>query len=682
MKPPRRVLLYAHTVSLAGVAALAWMLLEHGLWFPTHHFVPFLVLTAGVILTEMLPLKIPRRGDDEELTVSSAFAFALVLIGGGGAGLIAQTLASLLQDAHARKPWYRATFNAGQICLSLAAAWLVMNTIAGVPHIHEARPFSDAELPVVLLGATVFFIVNLAIVGSAIALSQDVPLRQYFVNDWGFSAMTNGVLLCLAPMIVAAEKYSLLIIPLFAFPLLALYRAGQEGVRSEHAARHDSLTGLPNRGRFQAIAEMTLEAHPDEPVAVLLMDLDRFKDVNDTLGHHYGDLLLQHVAERLTEAVPEAEIVARLGGDEFAVLLPPAAAGDVERIVQNMSDALGPNIEVAEFIVDGDASIGVALAPQDGTDIDTLLQRADVAMYRAKETHADWARYDESHDHHSPAKLALMSDLRGAIDNGQIVVHYQPVLDLDSGRVQAVEGLVRWNHPDLGLLSPASFLEMAEHTSLIKPLTRRVIQNGLIQLAEWQALGIDITMSINVSMRSLLDPGFPEQVAALLADANIVPRHIKLEITESTIMADPRVARRVLDELSAMGVTLSIDDFGTGYSSLAYLKDLPVHEVKIDRSFVMGMATDDSDAVIVRSTIDLGHHLGLQVVGEGVEDESSLNRLRELRCDRAQGYFISRPVPGRDLTEWILTREAPAVAEEHALVEAPTSIGAFRPRAA
>src|SRR4051812_23489967 len=632
------------------------MIVVRGVWFPVNHTATFVVLTAGVVLSEMLPLKVPRRGDDEQLTVSSAFAFALLLIGGGSAGLIAQALASVLQDIHARKAWYRITFNAGQICLALGAAWLVMYSISGVPHIHAGRPFSEGELPVVLLGATVFFLVNLGIVGSAIALSQEVSFRHYFVNDWGFSAMTNGVLLCLAPMIVAAEKYSLMIIPLFGFPLMALYRAGQEGVRSEHAARHDALTGLPNRARFQALAELTLEAHPDEPVAVLLMDLDRFKDVNDTLGHHYGDLLLKHVARRLTEAVPEAEVVARLGGDEFAVLLPPAAAADVESIVERMSDALGPNIEVGEFIVEGDASIGIAIGPADGQDVDTLLQRADVAMYRAKETHADWERYDEAHDHHSPAKLALMSDLRSAIDNGQIIAHYQPVLDLRTGRVDAVEALVRWNHPDLGLLAPGAFLEMAEHTSLIKPLTRRVIDTSLRQLAEWQALGLDMSMSVNISVRSLLDPAFPGQVAEVLADVDISPSLVKLEITESTIMADPRVAKRVLDELSAMGLTLSIDDFGTGYSSLAYLKDLPVDEVKIDRSFVMGMAGGESDSVIVRSTIDLGHHLGLQVVAEGVEDEATLEQLRDLRCDRAQGYHISRPTPGRELTAWMLTR--------------------------
>jgi diguanylate cyclase (GGDEF)-like protein len=468
--------------------------------------------------------------------------------------------------------------------------------------------------------------------------------------------MTHGVLLCLAPMIVAAERYSLMIIPLFAFPLLALYRAGRESVRSEHAARHDLLTGLPNRGRFHVLTELALESHPGRPVAVLLLDLNRFKDVNDTLGHHYGDLLLIRVAERLTAAVPEADVIARLGGDEFALLLPPAAAADVEGVVDRVSSALRGSIEVGEFVVEGDASIGVAVAPEDGQDVATLLQRADVAMYRAKSTHARWVRYDESHDHHSPARLALMADLRGAIDGGQIVLHYQPVVDLRSGRVVGVEALARWEHPELGLLWPAMFLDLAERSSLMKPLTGRVLDVGLRQLAEWHVLGCELTLAVNVSVRSLLDPCFPDQVAEALARTGVLARYLKLELTESTIMADPRVARQVLERLSAMGVALSIDDFGTGYSSLAYLKDLPVDEVKIDRSFVIGMAERDSDAVIVRSTIDLGHHLGLEVVAEGIEIEQTHERLRILCCDRGQGSFISNPLPGRQLTTWMLMR--------------------------
>jgi diguanylate cyclase (GGDEF)-like protein len=646
------VLSFANAISVIGVGLGIVLIGTHQFSFVTGHPVVFAVLCSGVVLSELLPLKIPRRGDDEEITVSSAFAFALLLIGGIAPALIAQSVASVIQDLESRKPLWRTAFNVGQYTIALAAGWLVMNLISGVPHVGAVRPFTDGEMPVVLLGATVFFVVNNAIVGVAVALYQALPLRQYFANDVAFSAMTNGVLLCLAPMIVAAERFSLLLVPMFALPLLALYRAGRQSSVSEHQARHDSLTGLANRGHFRSVAERTIAAHPGESFAVLLMDLNRFKDVNDTLGHHYGDLLLEGIAERLCEAVPQAEVVSRLGGDEFAVLLRTALAPDAGAVAEQITESIGRTIEVGEFVVEGEASIGIAVSPDDGDDIDTLLQRADVAMYRAKETHSNWARYDEEHDHHSPAKLALMGDLRGAIDNGEIVVWYQPALELATGHVGSVEALVRWQHPDLGLLPPGAFLEMAERTSLIKPLTRRVLEDTMLQIRRWEAAGLRFSAAVNVSMRSLLDPLFPQQVHELLARTGVSPDLVKLEITESTIMADPRVARSVLDQLSSMGVSLSIDDFGTGYSSLAYLKDLPVDEVKIDRSFVLGMAEGTSDAVIVRSTIDLGHHLGLQVVAEGVEDEATLEKLRDLRCDRAQGYWISRPLPAASITEW------------------------------
>ena len=655
-----RVLPYALLVAVAGAVAAVLLVGNHGMGWAERHPVEFALLCTGVVFSELLPLKVPRRGTDQDVTVSMAFSFAMLLIAGIAPAVIALGVASLLQDLETRKAWWRAAFNAGQYTLALAASWLVMSRMAEVPDVTGGLPFTEGQLPVVLLGGFVFFFVNNLLVGTAVTVWHRVPVAQYVREDVAFSALTNGVLLCFAPIIVTAASFSLFLVPLFAVPLLALHRAGRQSVASAHAARHDSLTGLANRGHFRSVSEAALTGHEDESFAVLLMDLDRFKDVNDTLGHYAGDLLLQAIAERLRAAVPEAEIIARLGGDEFALLLPPAAAGDAAEIADRISYRIGRTIEVGEFAVEGEASIGIAVSPENGTDIDTLLRRADVAMYQAKATHSAWSRYDEEHDHHSPAKLALMGDLRSAIDNGEIVVWYQPSLDLRTGHVASVEALVRWEHPRLGMLPPGAFLEMAEHTSLIKPLTRRVLEDTMLQLRRWADEGLDLTASVNVSMRSLLDPEFPAQVRGLLSRTGVSARRLRLEITESTIMADPRVVRSVLDQLGAMGVSLSIDDFGTGYSSLAYLKDLPVDEVKIDRSFVSGMAVGTSDAVIVRSVIDLGHHLGLQVVAEGVEDEHTLNRLRELECDRAQGYWISRPLPAAELGVWARTMAAEA----------------------
>jgi diguanylate cyclase (GGDEF)-like protein len=463
--------------------------------------------------------------------------------------------------------------------------------------------------------------------------------------------MTGGVLLCLAPIVVAAADFAPALLPLFLCPLMAIYRAGREAARSEHAANHDSLTGLANRVNFNGAVQRAVGG---ERLSILLMDLNRFKEVNDTLGHHYGDLLLQEIADRLRVACEDAEAIARLGGDEFAVLVTGMAPyEDATAVAQRIAESFEQPFELADFVVEAEASIGIALYPDDGADVDTLLQRADVAMYRAKETHKHFARYDEEHDHHSPARLALMGDLRNAIDTGQIVLWYQPAIDLSTGTVGSVEALVRWEHPELGLLAPGAFIDMAERTSLIKPLTTKVLSTAMAQAKQWDKAGMPLTVAVNISMRSLLDRDFAQHVRGLLEEAAVDARFIKLEITESTIMADPDVVRSVLDDLSAIGLRLSIDDFGTGYSSLAYLKDLPVNEVKIDRSFVSGMAEGSRDAVIVRSTIDLGHHLGLQVVAEGVEDAPTLERLAELGCDLAQGYGISRPLPAPKLTEWL-----------------------------
>jgi predicted signal transduction protein with EAL and GGDEF domain len=369
--------------------------------------------------------------------------------------------------------------------------------------------------------------------------------------------------------------------------------------------------------------------------------------------------VLRQLGPRLREAFRPEDLVARLGGDEFAVFMPGADTATVEMAADRLQAALSTPVEANGISIELDASVGLAWYPFHGGDVDTLLERADVAMYRAKATQAQLVTYRPEDDYHSPARLALGGDLRRAIDEGQFVLHYQPQVDLALGIPVAAEGLVRWNHPQRGLLGPFEFIEVAEHTGLIKDLTYRVIELGLRDLRTWQAGGRSIALSLNISVRSLLDRNFPREVQRLLALHGVKGESLTLELTESSLMVDPGVAKRAMGELSEIGVSFAIDDFGTGYSSLAYLTDLPVRELKIDKSFVLAMSADARNRIIVRSTIELARNLGLRTVAEGIEDRETLDGVRELGCELAQGYHISRPVPCSEFERWWESHKTP-----------------------
>jgi diguanylate cyclase (GGDEF)-like protein len=451
----------------------------------------------------------------------------------------------------------------------------------------------------------------------------------------------------------------LLYAALFHIVLGASRRLRRQAEENQHQARHDTLTGLPNRGWFYDQTEGLLQARRDSS-AVMIMDLDRFKEVNDTLGHHSGDLLLQAAAHRIRRAVRDGDVVSRLGGDEFAVILPGASREAAAEVAGRIRETLEERFSVSGATVDIDASIGIALHPEDATDVSTLLQRADLAMYKAKETHSGHTFYSEELDHGHPSQLSLLGELRRAIEREELVLHYQPKAALGSGSVTHVEALVRWQRPEHGLVPPNEFIPLAEHTGLIKQLSAYVLDVALRQLRGWLDAGIELGVAVNLSARNLLEADLPDQVAELLLANRVPPHRLILEITESTIMADPARAFEVLTRLSEMGIRLSIDDFGVGYSSLSYLKRLPVDEIKIDRSFVAQMADDEDDAFIVRSTIDLGRNLGLNVVAEGVETEAVWDELGELGCDYAQGWFLGRPMPASELADWMRTHGAQA----------------------
>jgi diguanylate cyclase (GGDEF)-like protein len=433
----------------------------------------------------------------------------------------------------------------------------------------------------------------------------------------------------------------------------------------------DTLTNLPNRAQFLLLLNDALaeSRKRDEPVFVLMMDLDRFKHVNDVMGHSFGDALLRQVAGRLQLLLANrhqlSAQVARLGGDEFAVLLPGADLEQARRVAAEVLQTLETPLSLEDQMVDIGAGLGIAGFPQHGDDGESLLSMAEVAMYAAKQRNDGAVVYDAAMDKSSEKSLSLLTELRNAIDRNEFRLHVQPKIMLDTGKVVGMESLVRWVHPERGNVFPDEFIPFAEQTGFIRVLTRWVLEQSALLCQQLAAKGIHLKVSVNLSTRDLLDQDLPVKFADILARHKLGPASFCLEITESAIMDDPVRAQLTLERLHAMGVDLSIDDFGTGYSSLAYLKRLPVNELKIDKSFVLNMENDIGDSKIVRSTIDLGHNMGLRVVAEGIESEAVWRLLARMGCDQGQGYFMSRPIPGDQLVAWLEKWQAPiAVADD------------------
>ncbi len=649
---------YVTAVILVGALCTVGLTLDGAaeldrLWSP-EAMVFFLFAFFG----EFVTLKVMTRGAEGEVTTSTTFALAAMIVVHPLAGLLALGLANLVADTWGRKPLQKVLFNFFQYAIVVGAAGLVLNLMTGLP--RDADPhLAPSDLPGVLLAALVFFTANIGLVSIVVALATQSRVFTYLARDLFFQASINGLMLGLAPIVVLAADFALPAIALLFLPIFAVHRGGREAIAKEHQALHDALTGLPNRQLFRDRIDQTVRTakRSGDTAVVMIMDLDHFKEINDTLGHHMGDALLKEVSRRLQRALRDSDTVARLGGDEFGVLLPS---------VQQPEDAVG----VAEsllahlrepFVLDGmrleiDASVGLALHPKHGTDNETLQQRADIAMYSAKQAGRGFAIFDPELDRHSPRRLALAGGMRSAINEGQIHLFYQPKADLRTGRIMGCEALARWDHPEFGIVGPSEFVPIAEQTGLITPLTSFVLDAALKQVRAWQLAGLQLSVAVNLSARSFLDTQLAVEIPRLLARHGVEARLLELEITESMLMTDPARAEATLARLSQIGLTLSVDDFGTGYSSLANLKRLPVDVIKIDKSFVMEMAVDASDAAIVRSTIELAHNLGLRVVAEGVESEDAWRHLEALGCDFAQGYYLSRPLPSDAATRLIEQR--------------------------
>jgi diguanylate cyclase (GGDEF)-like protein len=610
------------------------------------------------LVGDFVPLKVFTRGAEGEVTTSTCFAVAAMLTAGPLAALMALVVTNLIADGLRRKAPKKILFNLGQYAITVAASGAVLQLVTELPRAEHPH-LVPGDMAGVMLAAATFFIFNTALVSTVIALVTRASVIKYLGQDLSSQVTTAGLLLGLAPVVLLAADFALPAIALLYLPLFAVHRGGSEAIAKEHQALHDALTGLPNRDLFRDRIEQAVRGarRSGLTAVVMIMDLDHFKEINDTLGHHMGDLLLEEVSRRLSATLREADTVARLGGDEFGVLLPHVSKpGDAAVVAQQLLTELREPFMLDGMRLEIDASIGIALHPNHGDHVETLQQRADIAMYSAKHSGRGYAIFEPELDRHSPRRLALAGGMRHAINEGQITLYYQPKADLRTGKVVGVEALARWNHPEFGIVGPSEFVPIAEQTGLITPLTSFVLDAALRQIREWRDAGLELSIAVNLSARSFLDTHLAAEIPRLLGKWAVDAAQLELEITESMLMTDPARAEATLDRLSQIGLTLSVDDFGTGYSSLANLKRLPVDAIKIDKSFVMEMAVDASDAAIVRSTIELAHNLGLRVVAEGVESEDAWRQLEGLGCDYAQGYFLSRPLPADAATRLIRDR--------------------------
>ncbi|GID68124.1 hypothetical protein Acy02nite_60050 [Actinoplanes cyaneus] len=606
------------------------------------------IMAALAVVADARPHPLPGRRVSRVVLPSSCFTFAIALAWGFVPALAVQLVAVTVAGIRMRHAVPRTIHLALQHAAGLAAA----STVAGLVswRIGPRPDLGDAALTCAAAAAWIAARYAVAAVVRRCTAERRTRHRRRAPAD----LLATAALLLLAPMLLLAAQVGPALLPLTLLALHAVHRMVRWAGESERAARVDPLTGLPNRRALQSTMS---ERGPDRQRALILLDLDRFRIVNDALGHGAGDRLLARVADRLTAAVPRHDLVVRLGGDEFAVLATRVeGAASARRIAEHLTEALSRPFPMDGTPVELTASIGIALQSgrRDGA---TLLREAETAMYEAKQHGDQVAVHGPDAPHASPDRLALLADLRAALRRDPpgdgIVLFYQPQIAIATGEVVGVEALLRWRHPERGLVGPEELLRVAEPTPVMRLLTAYVLEEVVAQLARWRFAGMPLRAAVNVSARDLHAGDIADRVGVLLCDHEVPADLLQLEITESALMTDPHRVLDTITRLDRMGVAISLDDFGTGFSSLQHLRRLPLTEVKIDRSFVLGMANDSGDAAIVRSVIGLADSLGLRAVAEGVEDEVTWRLLAAAGCHAAQGWFHARPMPAAELAEWL-----------------------------
>ncbi len=616
---------------------------------------PLAMTAMLLVVLEFRPLVQGRGHDSQGVVISTAFACAILFLWGPWPAIVVVSIASLASDCRARKTPWKVFFNVGQYNLSIGAAWVVMACSSRSPSLE--RPLAGltgADLSWMLGACVVYFGVNLVLVSGALAWTSS--FREFLFNDFAHYTATTFSVLALSPLIVAVASTAWELLPLLLIPLVLVYKMAQMSVEKEHQAGHDALTGLPNRTNLKAAlaAELAQSKRDGRPFGLLLIDLDHFKEVNDTLGHHVGDQLLIHFAERLSNSVRPGDHVARLGGDEFAVIVPDADESEVLGVAERIRASLVNPVVLEGMWLEIEASIGLAMHPEHALGAEDLLRLSDVAMYVAKESRSGVATYSAHLDRNSADRLTLLGELRQALDEDALSLQYQPKVSLRDFSLLGVEALIRWQHPQRGFVPPDEFIPLAERSGLMHLLTDRVVMLALEQLAAWRSQGLTVPVAVNVSLTDLLGGRLADLVLSGLRHYNLPPGMLQLEITERVVAQQTEELNAVLRDLDAMGVTLSLDDFGTGYSSLLRLQSLPVSEIKIDRAFVSRLGEGPSAVGIVRAITDLAHALGMPAIAEGVETEAEWQALRALGCDGAQGWHIAAPMPAAQATDWLL----------------------------
>ena len=668
--PARPVLFWVQVVLSPVVAAsvVVWLLVQPGALPSVTGLSNGALLSLGVavvlvVLGELSPIIGARSKDPLGVAWSTTFAFAVLVFAGVLPAIVLYAGAAVVSGLVARKRAFRWMFNAGQYTLSLLAAHTVLVNLGVEPRLDALwAPTSFSDLGIVLLAAGAFFLTNEMLVTGVVCALNGAGVRKELNDTMSFELAVNGSQLLLAPLVAVIMLNTPPLTILAVLPVAAIHLTIATSRESERAATHDDLTGLANRKRFIELTEQAItEARPGSTTGLFLLDLDRFKEVNDVLGHPAGDRALVEVGARLQRTLRGADVVSRLGGDEFAfVVRDLAGPGAAVMIAERVASALGEPFDLDGQPVDLDGSIGIALVPQHGRDFETLFSRADVAMYSAKRESSGVTVYDPEADASSLTRVGMLGALRRALDNGELVLQFQPKVALSGGRTPGVEALVRWHHPDGVTVLPDDFIPIAEQSGLMPRLTGEVLEMALSQCADWLGRGLRVPVAVNVSLRDLLDVEFADTLAARLVRFGIPASLLTLEVTERLLAGDLDRVATTMAAVDALGVQLSLDDFGTGYSSLMLLRALPVTEIKLDRSFISRVADSDADATIVRAIAGLAHSLGLGVVAEGVESGEVARALAALGCDTAQGWYFARPMSAATTTTWLETHATSA----------------------